>query len=110
MSGAVLIAGPNGAGKSTTAPRLPKLALGVVEFITADLLASGLSPFVPRRLRRLELLTLAGESAGCQFDGTCQDWNTGWWENFLTFLRKLYYVSQAVLGGDSGVWCRWPCG
>ena len=50
----IVIAGPNGAGK-TTFPRefLPKDA-GVVHFVNADLIASGLSPFRP------ELATLAG--------------------------------------------------
>ena len=40
---AVLIAGPEqGAGKSTSAPKLLKGALGVVEFLNADLIARGM--------------------------------------------------------------------
>jgi len=44
---AVVIAGPNGAGKSTAAPRLLKGTLRVAEFLNADLIARGLSPFDP---------------------------------------------------------------
>lgn len=43
----VVLAGPNGAGKSTAAPRLLKGALGVIEFLNADMIARGLSPFNP---------------------------------------------------------------
>ena len=50
----VIIAGPNGAGKTTFAREfLPKDA-GVVHFVNADLIASGLSPLQP------ELAALAG--------------------------------------------------
>ena len=45
----VMIAGPNGAGKSTVAPGLLAGALGVVEFVNADLIARGLSGFDPDR-------------------------------------------------------------
>ena len=71
----VLIAGPNGAGKSTAAPRLLKGALGVVEFINADLIAQGLSPFDPDgaalaasdvMIRRMEALGAAGISFGLE--------------------------------------------
>lgn len=41
----VLIAGPNGAGKSTVAPALLRGALGVQEFVNADVIAHGLSAF-----------------------------------------------------------------
>ena len=43
----VVLGGPNGAGKSTAAPRLLKGALGVIEFLNADMIARGLSPFAP---------------------------------------------------------------
>ena len=50
----IIIAGPNGAGKTTFAREfLPKDA-GVVHFVNADLIASGLSPLHP------ELAALAG--------------------------------------------------
>lgn len=47
MKRVIIIAGPNGAGKTTFAREfLPKEGL-IVEFVNADLIASGLSPFAP---------------------------------------------------------------
>jgi len=43
----IVIAGPNGAGKSTAAPLLLTRFTGIREFVNADLIASGLSPFQP---------------------------------------------------------------
>jgi hypothetical protein len=43
----IALAGPNGAGKSTADPILLKETLGVTEFVNADLIAQGLSPFAP---------------------------------------------------------------
>ncbi len=43
----IALAGPNGAGKSTAGPALLKDTLGVTEFVNADLIAQGLSPFDP---------------------------------------------------------------
>lgn len=43
----ILLAGPNGAGKSTAAPDLLCGALGVHEFVNADVIARGLSAFRP---------------------------------------------------------------
>ncbi len=45
----VAIAGPNGAGKSASGPLLLKDTLGITEFVNADLIAQGLSPFAPDR-------------------------------------------------------------
>ena len=45
----LIIAGPNGAGKTTFANEfLPKEA-GMLHFINADLIASGLSPYAPEK-------------------------------------------------------------
>ena len=43
----IALAGPNGAGKSTAGPAVLKETLGVTEFVNADLIAQGLSPFDP---------------------------------------------------------------
>ena len=43
----IVLAGPNGAGKSTAAPSVLNRALGVVEFVNADVIALGLSAFRP---------------------------------------------------------------
>ena len=49
MPNVYIIAGPNGAGKTTFARRfLPQYA-GCVEFLNADMIAAGLSPFAPER-------------------------------------------------------------
>ena len=45
----IALAGPNGAGKSTAGPALLKETLGITEFVNADLIAQGLSPFAPDR-------------------------------------------------------------
>jgi predicted ABC-type ATPase len=43
----IVIAGPNGAGKTTFARRYLPEYEGLVHFVNADLLASGLSPLKP---------------------------------------------------------------
>lgn len=45
----VVIGGPNGAGKSTSANRLLPESLGLRDFLNADEIARGLSPFDPDR-------------------------------------------------------------
>jgi predicted ABC-type ATPase len=45
----VVLAGPNGAGKSTSAPSVLRGALGIDEFVNADVIARGLSGFEPER-------------------------------------------------------------
>jgi predicted ABC-type ATPase len=43
----VAVSGPNGAGKSTVAPALLEEALGVIEYVNADVIAQGLAGFGP---------------------------------------------------------------
>jgi predicted ABC-type ATPase len=45
-----VLAGPNGAGKSTTAGLLLPDRLNIDQFVNADLIAQGLSPFAPDKL------------------------------------------------------------
>ena len=73
----VLIAGPNGAGKSTAAPALLRDALGVTEFVNADVIARGLSAFDPEgmafgagRLMLSRLRELAARQASFAFETT----------------------------------------
>lgn len=47
MKDVVVIGGPNGAGKSTAANRILPYALGITNFLNADEIARGLSPFDP---------------------------------------------------------------
>jgi len=46
----IILAGPNGAGKSTAAPYLLQGALGVSEFVNADVIARGISAFEPEKV------------------------------------------------------------
>ena len=45
-----IIAGPNGAGKTTFANEFLPIEVKCLNFINADLIAQGLSPFEPRRM------------------------------------------------------------
>jgi len=47
MKQVIIIAGPNGAGKTTFAREFMPQEAATVDFINADLIASGLSPFAP---------------------------------------------------------------
>ena len=83
----ILIAGPNGAGKTTFARRyLPENA-GVVHFVNADLIASGLSPLKPEiaaiaaaRMVLGELDRLVADRAEFAFETTLSG---------LTYVRRL---------------------
>jgi predicted ABC-type ATPase len=44
-----IIAGPNGAGKTTFARKFLPQYVGCLEFVNADFIAGGLSPFAPER-------------------------------------------------------------
>ncbi len=73
----VVLAGPNGAGKSTAAPLLLKGALGVTEFVNADVIARGLSGFQPEgvaigagRIMLARLRELARQRASFAFEST----------------------------------------
>jgi len=45
----VIIAGPNGAGKTTFAHEFLPNEAGLLHFVNADLIAAGLSPYVPEK-------------------------------------------------------------
>ncbi len=45
----VVLGGPNGAGKTTSAPKVLEGALGIGEFVNADVIAQGLSGFRPEQ-------------------------------------------------------------
>ena len=78
MKDLVVIGGPNGAGKTTAAAELLPKALSIREFVNADEIARGLSPFNPDgaavpagrvMLERMRALVDAGESFA--FETTC---------------------------------------
>jgi len=74
----VIIGGPNGAGKTTAAAAVIPAHLGIREFVNADEIARGLSPFNAERaavqagrlmIARMHDLVQAGESFA--FETTC---------------------------------------
>jgi len=73
----LIVAGPNGAGKTTFAQEfLPKEA-DCLQFVNADLIAAGLSPFVPElaavragRLMLQTIFSLANSGQGFAFETT----------------------------------------
>lgn len=78
MRDVVMLGGPNGAGKTSAAPLLLPSVLGTREFVNADEIARGLSPFNPEgtaiaaarlMLQRIRELARAGESFA--FETTC---------------------------------------
>ena len=78
----VIIAGPNGAGKTTFATDFLPRKRGIARFITADLIAAGLSPLAPALaqisaarlvLREMDRFAAAREDfadRGVQLDGS----------------------------------------
>jgi predicted ABC-type ATPase len=47
MPKVIIIAGPNGAGKTTFAKSYLPVEAGVIQFVNADMIAAGISPFDP---------------------------------------------------------------
>jgi predicted ABC-type ATPase len=102
----VMVAGPNGAGKSSIAPGLLKRALGVVEYVNADVIARGISGFnsegaavAAGRIMLLRLEELAGERESFAFE------TTGASRSFAARIQSLrqagYYVLLAYVWVDS---------
>jgi predicted ABC-type ATPase len=85
----ILIAGPNGSGKTTFAREFLLREIGVIHFVNADLIASGLSPLRPelasRQAERLvlkELSRLASARKNFSFESTLSG------RTYLRLLRK----------------------
>ena len=73
----IVIAGPNGSGKTTLAPFLLRDTFGVTEYVNADSIALGLSPFRPEaaaiesgRIMLRRLRELAGRKENFAFETT----------------------------------------
>jgi predicted ABC-type ATPase len=73
----IIIAGPNGAGKTTFARQFLTVERGILHFVNADLIASGLSPLHPElaartagRLLLMELERLVEEKASFALEST----------------------------------------
>ena len=85
----ILIAGPNGSGKTTFAREFLLHEVGVIHFVNADLIASGLSPLRPElaarqagRLVLKELSRLASTRKNFAFESTLSG------RTYLRFLNK----------------------
>jgi len=88
MSDVYLIGGPNGSGKTTVAKKLLPNFLGVIEYVNADEIAAGLSPFNPEsvaiqagRLMLERLVTLKCQGIDFAFESTLAA------RHFARFLR-----------------------
>jgi predicted ABC-type ATPase len=73
----VIIGGPNGAGKTSASPRVLRV-LGIRQFVNADEIARGLSPFDPEhaalsagRLMLERMRALVGSRRSFAFETTC---------------------------------------
>jgi predicted ABC-type ATPase len=121
----VLIAGPNGAGKTTFARRYLPEDAGVVHFVNADLIASGLSPLKPElaaivagRTVLTEIDRLVTQRADFAFETTCsgltyehrmQAWKQAGYRIEMVYLRlhsaqlALRRVAARVRQGGHGV-------
>ena len=92
MTRCVIIAGPNGAGETTFAREFLPKAAGILHFVNADLIASGLSPLRPElaafaagRILLTELDRLARARVNFAFETTL----TG-----LTYLNRHLRLAQ----------------
>jgi len=97
-----IIAGPNGAGKTTFARRFIPTSVNITQFVNADLIAAGLSPFAPEReaiqagklmLKQIGKLISQGVSfcfettlAGRSYARMIPQWRTEGYEVRLIFL------------------------
>jgi predicted ABC-type ATPase len=93
----VVLAGPNGAGKSTLAPTLLRDTLGLMEFVNADVIASGLSAFAPEsaalsagRIMLARLRELAASHVSFAFETTLAS------RSFAPWLSRLESDSYAI--------------
>jgi predicted ABC-type ATPase len=97
-----VIAGPNGAGKTTFAlTYLPRYA-GCLQFVNADLIAAGLSPFAPEsaavaagRLMLEQIRRLAAQRADFALETTLA--GRGYQAMLRTYRQRSYVVSLYFL-------------
>jgi predicted ABC-type ATPase len=93
----VVLSGPNGAGKSTVAPALLRDTLSIHQFVNADLIAAGLSPFASNTvaLRSGEIMLrriheLAGRGQSFAFETTLAA------RTYVPFLGQLHNTGYLV--------------
>lgn len=95
-----VLSGPNEAGKSTTATVLLPESLNVEQFVNADLIAQGLSPFAPAksaflagRLMLRRIRELRDQRASFAFETTLA---TRSYVPFLREARELGYIVHVI--------------
>jgi predicted ABC-type ATPase len=97
-----IIAGPNGAGKTTFAKSFIPDTVNITQYVNADMIAYGLSPFAPEReavqagklmLRQIDKLARQGENfclettlAGRSYVRKISEWRTDGYSVRLIFL------------------------
>lgn len=125
MKDIVIIGGPNGAGKTTAARRLVPRGLNIREFVNADEIARGLSPYNAEHaavaagrlmIERMQALVRNGESFA--FETTCagrahlrwlRECQASGWRVLLLFLwlptpeAALDRVARRVRAGGHGI-------
>jgi predicted ABC-type ATPase len=89
MNDLVVIGGPNGAGKTTAAKVAIPQNLGITEFVNADEIARGLSPFAPdsaavaaARLMLVRMRLLAQGKRSFAIESTCSG------KGHIKFIRR----------------------
>jgi predicted ABC-type ATPase len=103
MKKILIIAGPNGAGKTTFATEFLPNEAGCPEFVNADLIAAGLSPFQPDQvafaagrlmLGRIDELVTAGKSFAFETTLSSRSWLRliPRWKS-LGYRVKLYFLT-----------------
>lgn len=106
-----IVAGPNGAGKTTFATEFLPIEADCLNFINADLIANGLSPFKPEKaaieagrimIRQMEEFVRSNESfafettlSGKEYAKKIQDWKSQNYEIIIYYL-KLPSVDLAI--------------
>jgi predicted ABC-type ATPase len=102
----IMVAGPNGAGKSSIASSLLPKALGVVEFVNADVIARGISGFDPDgaamaagriMLQRLDELAEERQSFAFETTGASRTFAS----RISQLKRRGYYFLLAYVWVDS---------
>jgi len=93
----IVLGGPNGAGKSTSATALLPQSLSVEQFVNADMIASGLSPFSPTssaleagRIMLRRIHQLAEQRISFGFETTLAS------RSYVSFLRRAQAAGYVV--------------
>jgi predicted ABC-type ATPase len=95
-----IIAGPNGAGKTTASNTLLPEIFGINQFVNADEIAKGLSPFAPESvaaqagrimLTRIKMLIKEKQSFG--FETTL---TTLAYKNYISTAKKAGYIAKLI--------------